>query len=250
MRIRTTRTLLSRTSARTHGESSGDPDTTTTERDEAGPEPTAASRLGRRRQAGRTDPSPSRSVRIIPSRSAKSASSLFVVSFAESSHGVARLLGRRPGRRRRPWSALARDGACVLPSRAALRSFSRSLGESRLPVPCLGATSRAPGLKAPARPRPVMARILSSMRHLRHLLDHRGHRVELLDQARDVRRVDPAAGGDPPPPRDVDHVRVAALVRGHAVDDPLDPLDLAVGVDARRGCRPSGSGRGSSPSAP
>ena len=40
------------------------------------------------------------------------------------------------------------------------------LGREPLAGPFLGGEELRPGLKAPARPRPVMARILSSMRHL------------------------------------------------------------------------------------
>src|SRR5262245_53689729 len=67
-------------------------------------------------------------------------------------------------------------------------------------------------------------------RHLGHLPHQRPHLVELAEELLDLMRLCAAAGRDAPPPAQVDHVRVAALLLGHRVDHALDALDRLLGI--------------------
>src|SRR5258706_6518864 len=61
---------------------------------------------------------------------------------------------------------------------------------------------------------------------LRDLLHHLAHLLELLDQLLDGVHVGSRSLGDPQPARAVDHLGVAALLRGHREDDRLDVVEL------------------------
>src|SRR5215211_7166220 len=72
------------------------------------------------------------------------------------------------------------------------------------------------------------------LRHPAQFGHHLLHLAELLQQLPDVLTRRPTPGGDTATPAEVDHVRMAALLRRHRADDRLDLFVVVVG-DLRLG---------------
>src|SRR5438876_1565502 len=77
---------------------------------------------------------------------------------------------------------------------------------------------------------PILPRLAGERRELAlsELLHHLRHLLAGLEQTVDLLDARAAALRDPLPPRAVDHVREAPLLRGHREHDRLDSRELAI----------------------